>query len=194
MEAIPYTINRHGVYYFQVRVASGGNIKLSFRTDNPTVVKNIISEISEDIYNVRQGFMTKQDFCDRFKSCLIKFKLSCAVRRKRRKNNLVTKDDTIQPGCYVYVQKLVAPFYSCLKIGITHDPKERLGQQQLNSLFRHSLLFTKRFDSRVSAMQVEKTIKANFTGSRCFKEWLPDGWTETYELEDLDKILEIIGG
>ena len=91
----------------------------------------------------------------------------------------------------VYIQNLSSPFFTCLKVGIAKDTKKRMKQQQRTGMFKHSVLCAFEFDSRELALKVESEIKSNFQRSICLPRWLPDGWTETFLVEDYQKIFDM---
>ena len=91
----------------------------------------------------------------------------------------------------VYIQNLSSPFFKCLKVGIAKDTKKRMKQQQRAGMFKHNILCAFEFDSRERAIKVESEIKAAFQRSICLPEWLPDGWTETFLVEDYQKVFDM---
>lgn len=118
------------------------------------------------------------------------------TNEKQRKNKPTTpKKETINlkpetSSCELYIQELYAPFFKCLKVGISNDTKTRLKQQQKMGMFKHKVLRVFKFRTRVEAALAEKKIKDTFQRSICLPEWLPDGHTETFTVEDYQKIVD----
>ena len=78
-----------------------------------------------------------------------------------------------------------------VKFGITARPKERHKEQDKKSLFDVSLLFVYKFskvdDCKSAELEVKKMISCGIFN----KEEIPDGYTETTGLNNIDNIIKI---
>ncbi|QHR65951.1 hypothetical protein muut_154 [Escherichia phage muut] len=112
------------------------------------------------------------------------------VKKQKRVKEIPYTENQQSNWCF-YIQKLVSPFYTCLKAGITVDIDRRIKEQSKNSMFKHYLLDSFSGDY-ATIFALEKEVKKCFNRSLCLKEWLPDGYTETYNLEDYENIKNFV--
>lgn len=114
------------------------------------------------------------------------------MKHKKKPKNVV-RPEKIQPT-ELYIQELYSPFFKCLKVGISKDSSKRKNQQERSGMFKHKIVNTFSFESRQQALLLEKRIKSSFERSLCLREWLPDGYTETFKTEDYQSILTMCQG
>lgn len=120
----------------------------------------------------------------------------CAQEKKhvemkhKKKPRKVVKREVTKPT-ELYIQELYSPFFKCLKVGISNNTSNRKKQQEKLGMFKHNIVNVFKFDSREEALEVESKIKSSFERSLCLKEWLPDGFTETFKCEDYESILDM---
>ncbi|MFM2588182.1 hypothetical protein [Vibrio sp. TBV020] len=93
-----------------------------------------------------------------------------------------------------YVQELSNEFgvYS-YKFGITNnDSLTRMNKQSSLSKFTHRLLIDKGFDKGLDALNLERLVKKTLKSVYVAKEDMLDGYTETINPSDFDKLINII--
>lgn len=112
------------------------------------------------------------------------------IKKQKRVKEIPYTENQQSNWCF-YIQKLVSPFYTCLKAGITVNIDRRIKEQSKNSMFKHYLLDSFSGDY-ATIFSLEKEVKKGFNRSLCLKEWLPDGYTETYNLEDYEDIKNFV--
>jgi hypothetical protein len=94
---------------------------------------------------------------------------------------------------YFYIQKLTSVDKDLLKFGVTNNhPDKRMKQQQSKSAFIHQLLYSAYLGSGRDIIEIESQVKCSIPCSVVSKDLLPDGYTETCEVSQLETILEII--
>lgn len=96
-----------------------------------------------------------------------------------------TPNRSISYQAYVF---LVDKF--TVKFGITRDVSMRHKQLEQNNKREIKLLYAYEFEKE-NAAKAEVTCRMNFRGRRLTKKELPDGYTETTSIQNLDKIIEI---
>lgn len=80
-----------------------------------------------------------------------------------------------------------------LKFGITNgDPINRIRRQELKSIYQHRLLNYIKFNTGSEALSLELKLKHSLKTNAANKEDMPDGWTETFYINELPKFLEIV--
>lgn len=93
---------------------------------------------------------------------------------------------------YVYIQSLSDKF---LKFGITNrTPRQRMCAQSSKSIYKHELVYQKLFDKGIDAMSIEQKIKQSLVCGVVDKSDMMDGYTETTDISNYNKLLNIIEG
>ena len=95
------------------------------------------------------------------------------------------------PG-YFYVQKLSNNNKIVYKYGITGDMERRVNEQNRHSDFEHEILVQKYFEDGEKPLLLEKFVKKYISSGVVTPEELPSGFTETFEVEFLETVLEIV--
>lgn len=102
-------------------------------------------------------------------------------------------EGTMREPSTLYVQKITHPtkgvFY---KLGVTNDINRRISQQKHYAHTEHDVLLIEDFETRREAQDLEQKIKGTITNKVVEKEDFPDGYTETFNEEDLDLVLSMI--
>lgn len=102
-------------------------------------------------------------------------------------------EGTMREPSTLYVQKITHPskgvFY---KLGVTNDINRRISQQKHYANTKHDVLLIEGFDTRREAQDLEQKIKGTITNKVVEKEDFPDGYTETFNEEDLELVLSMI--
>ncbi len=102
-------------------------------------------------------------------------------------------EGTMREPSTLYVQKITHPskgvFY---KLGVTNDINRRISQQKHYANTKHDVLLIEGFDTRREAQDLEQKIKGTITNKVVEKEDFPDGYTETFNKEDLELVLSMI--
>ena len=78
-----------------------------------------------------------------------------------------------------------------IKFGITNNPKMRVRQQSYKCLYTVEQGFLFKFNNSPNCLAAERECKQTLKCGVLTKEEMPDGWTETVSVEDLDKIISI---
>lgn len=83
-----------------------------------------------------------------------------------------------------------------IKFGITNRKKaeDRMKQQANKSGLEHKMVFSRRFDDGKTAYAIELAIKQELKCKMKYltREDMPDGWTETLPLSELDEVMKLI--
>lgn len=95
------------------------------------------------------------------------------------------------PG-YFYVQKLESPTGTVYKYGITGDMTRRITEQSRNSVYTHTVLVERYFEDGKQALVLEKFMKTFIASGVSTIEELPSGFTETFDAQYLNVVLEIV--
>lgn len=77
-------------------------------------------------------------------------------------------------------------------MGVTNDINRRISQQKHYAHTEHDVLLIEDFETRREAQDLEQKIKGTITNKVVEKEDFPDGYTETFNEEDLDLVLSMI--
>lgn len=96
-----------------------------------------------------------------------------------------------KPG-YFYVQKLESPSKTVYKYGITGDMTRRVTEQSRNSVYTHTVLVERYFEDGKQPLALEKFIKTFIASGVSTIEELPSGFTETFDAQYLNIVLEIV--
>lgn len=90
--------------------------------------------------------------------------------------------------CFLYIMRVGD---SAIKCGISINPEDR--QDRLNRRSDKDILVLYRFhfETSTKAKELEDIIKTNFTGSFLSKSEVNDGYTETFDKEDIGSILKV---
>ncbi|EER6857694.1 GIY-YIG nuclease family protein [Escherichia coli] len=89
----------------------------------------------------------------------------------------------------LYIQSLDKEF---IKFGISINPEARMREQQRNSPFIHSLVYTHEFKEGWKAVDVEYGIKTIFKGKKLTIDDLSTGYTETRDYKLLSEIIKFV--
>lgn len=92
----------------------------------------------------------------------------------------------------LYVQSIVKDGLKFGKFGISLDTNRRMIQQQWKSGAEHQVLTIITFNTRTSAIQLEKILKESIPHGVVDYSVLPDGHTETFDAQYLHIVLEIV--
>lgn len=108
-----------------------------------------------------------------------------------RCGNCSKKGYNISAPTYFYIQKVGDGFG---KFGKTNRlPEERLQQQkEKNKIYSQELLLDFYSEDGIIATELEKTLKDVMITGVISKEEFPDGYTETFHIKDLNKVLTTI--
>ena len=95
---------------------------------------------------------------------------------------------------YIYVQTLYKEDVAvAIKFGITNNRLiKRIQNQSSKSTFRHELTFYKKYDNGDDALSMECAIKKKYKGFYVSKEDMPDGYTETLSISELQNVIDMI--
>lgn len=96
-----------------------------------------------------------------------------------------------KPG-YFYVQKLTNENKVVYKYGITGDVDRRVHEQSRNSHFEHEVLVERYFEDGNQPLVLETFIKKYIVSGVVSTEELPSGFTETFNEEHLQTVLDIV--
>lgn len=91
--------------------------------------------------------------------------------------------------CSLYVHRVGDKY---LKFGITRNITRRLSNQRLKCKYQVFQIFDILFESSVLAKELEDTLKLNCKSCNLTKAEMPDGYTETTDINQLSNIEDLI--
>lgn len=90
---------------------------------------------------------------------------------------------------YFYIQSLDDTY---IKFGITNiSADSRLRKQSSVSIYHHEVIYEWFYDNGHTPPDMETLVKKNFKTKVCSKDNMPEGYTETCDIKDLPKILDL---
>lgn len=103
-------------------------------------------------------------------------------------------DGTSNPeeACEIYLQRLYSPVVECLKVGISVCTEKRMSDQMQVSSFKHEILRVWRVKNKKTAFEIESVVKKKVDMNFCKKGWMPDGYTETSDIQNKELIVAIV--
>lgn len=136
--------------------------------DSRTSGKVVCNSCQESFYNSYDNIVNKGQGC------------RCKAKYGYQTNKIGT----------LYIQSIGD---KALKYGITnHDPFERMRVQSKESLYEHKMLYYFTLGDGGLVLDCENNIKRKVGGKFLSKEELPDGYTETLDIKQLEGLLVYI--
>lgn len=94
--------------------------------------------------------------------------------------------------CLLYVLKLTGLCNEYYKVGITKDIKQRLYNLSLHNWFDIEVVSLNKLKFGWQAFNIEQEVLSSVESGVVSKRYQPEGYTETFNKEDLREVLEII--
>lgn len=89
---------------------------------------------------------------------------------------------------YFYIVKWYSENLSFYKLGISNSPEMRFKRQLSKNKLNHEVYKLYKFEDGSYPLEIESFCKSNFNVGVIGFDIMPDGYTETFNVEDLEKI------